>query len=230
VSPARALFICGTLFALSGFAQPRDAGLPGPRPIVSVLYFDVDEKLNELTVFRKGLAELLITDLVAAGSLQVVERSRLDDALRELKLQGTKNFDPATAVRVGGLVGAQFQIVGSILPRGKTGLVIDARVVRLVDLTVVKSARAVLQGDDILEGEQLLVSRLLDGLADATRLPMVRPVKAGALPLKSAVKFAQALSAKDANDPSTARALLAQVVAEQPDFILARLNLAAMAR
>ena len=48
--------------------------------------------------------------------------------------------------------------------------------------------------------------------------------------MESVLKGRQALSAKDEKDKEKAKTLLNQVVAEQPDFILARLDLAALAK
>lgn len=210
-------------------AQP-DAG--AARPVIAVLYFDVDEKLGDLTMFRKGLAEMVITDLVAAGSIDVVERARIEDALAELKLQATKNFDQKTAVQVGGMVGAHYQITGTILRTSKDALLLEARVFRLSDLKVVVTARAKITNDDILDGQQVLVGKLLSGLSDAAKLsaPVAPPKKAVKLSLDTAMKYSRSLEARDRKEPEKAKELLNQVVKEQPDFILARLDLAALAR
>lgn len=214
--------------AASALAQ-ADGG--AARPVVAVLYFDVDDKLGELTMFRKGLAEMLITDLVGAGNIDIVERARIEDAMKELKLQGTKNFDQKTAVQVGGMVGAHYQVAGTILRPSKDALLLEAKVFRLSDLKVVVAARAKVTSDDILEGEQALVNKLIAGLSDTAKLTLSAPQKkAVKLKLDTAVKYGQALSAKDEKDKEKAKTLLNQVVAEQPDFILARLDLAALAK
>lgn len=207
-----------------------DAGVE-KRPVVAVLYFDVDDKLGDLTMFRKGLAEMLITDLVAAGKLTVVERSRIEDALKELKFQGTKNVDQKTAVAIGGMVGAQFQITGTILKPSKDSLLLEARVFRLQDMKILVTARARITSDDIFEGEQQLAQKLLAGLSDGAALTLTAaPKKPVKLKLETAVTWSRALDAKDAKDPEKAKQLLNQVVTEQPDFILARLDLAALAK
>lgn len=216
--------------ALAATASAQaDAG--ASRPVVAVLYFDVDDKLGDLTMFRKGLAEMLITDLVAAEKLDVVERARIEDAMKELKLQGTKNFDQKTAVAIGGMVGAHYQVAGTILKPSKDALLLEAKVFRLVDLKVVVTARAKITSDDILEGEQVLAAKLIAGLSDTAKLQLATPPKkAVKLKLDTAVKYGQALAAKDEKDKEKAKALLNQVVTEQPDFILARLDLAALAK
>lgn len=225
----RLAFLAGLALATSVAAQP-DAGVS--KPVVAVLYFDVDDKLGDLTMFRKGLAEMLITDLVSAGGIDVVERARIEDAMKELKLQSTKNFDQRTAVQVGGMVGAHYQVAGTILRPSKNTLLLESKIYRLLDMKVVVTARAKITSDDILEGEQQLVAKLVAGLADASKLALAVPPakKAVKLKLDTAAKYGESLEARDAKDPAKAKTLLDQVVKEQPDFILARLDLAALAK
>lgn len=66
------------------------------------------------TVFGTYLAESLVTDLVAFGNLDLVERSTLDKVMGELKLNASGAIDPATAKQVGKLVGADAVITGTI--------------------------------------------------------------------------------------------------------------------
>ncbi len=217
-------------FALATMAAAQpDGGVE--RPVVSVLYFDVDDKLGDLTMFRKGLAEMLITDLAPSGNITVVERARLEDVMGELKLQSTKNFDQKTIVQIGNMIGAHYQIAGTILKPSKDSLLIEAKVISLLTTKVVVTARARITNDDILDGEQVLVAKLIAGLADGTKLKLEAPAKkAVKLKLDTAVKYGQALAAKDQKDPEKAKVLLNQVVTEQPDFILARMDLAALAK
>jgi TolB-like protein len=224
----RLALLAGLAVATSVGAQP-DAGVG--KPVIAVLYFDVDDKLGELTMFRKGLAEMLITDLVTAGGIDVVERARIEDAMKELKLQSTKNFDQKTAVQVGGMVGAHYQVAGTILRPSRDALLLEAKIYRLLDMKVVVTARAKITSDDILDGEQQLAAKLIAGLADTSKLALAAPAKkAMKLKLDTAAKYGESLNARDAKDKAKAKTLLDQVVKEQPDFILARLDLAALAK
>ncbi len=224
----RLALLAGLAVATSVGAQP-DAGVG--KPVIAVLYFDVDDKLGELTMFRKGLAEMLITDLVTAGGIDVVERARIEDAMKELRLQSTKNFDQKTAVQVGGMVGAHYQVAGTILRPSRDALLLEAKIYRLLDMKVVVTARAKITSDDILDGEQQLAAKLIAGLADTSKLALAAPAKkAMKLKLDTAAKYGESLSARDAKDKEKAKTLLDQVVKEQPDFILARLDLAALAK
>src|SRR5262249_33568253 len=76
---------------------------PARRASVAVLYFDYGGKNEELQALRKGLAQMMITDLAEVSEITVVERTRLNDVLDELKLDRSAKIDPATASRVGKL-------------------------------------------------------------------------------------------------------------------------------
>ncbi len=68
------------------------------KPTLAVLYFDNNSQQPELEVMRKGLADLMVTDLVEWGGVTVVERDKLEAVLGELRLQRTRAFDQSTAV------------------------------------------------------------------------------------------------------------------------------------
>ncbi|GMQ82777.1 MAG: hypothetical protein BMS9Abin05_2239 [Rhodothermia bacterium] len=67
-----------------------------------------------------GFATMLITNLTGGVNLKIVERERIQWILKELELQQkSKNMDPATAVRIGKLIGAQSVILGGFWIIGK---------------------------------------------------------------------------------------------------------------
>ena len=61
---------------------------------------------RSLDPLQKGLAEMMITDLSKVRSLQVLERIRMQEMMREIGLGQTGAADPSTAPRLGRLVGA----------------------------------------------------------------------------------------------------------------------------
>ena len=82
--------------------------------VVSVLYFDNHTRDPELEVLGKGIADMMITDLARLEGLKVVERARLQEIIGELEVQQTEFFDPATAQRIGKLLGATHAVTGAI--------------------------------------------------------------------------------------------------------------------
>ena len=86
-----------------------------------------------------GFAETLGTKLCMVHGIQYVERTDLSKAIRELKLQDTALVDPATASKLGKIVGAKYMIVGSYQKVG-SNLKVDARVVDVETSVAKKSA------------------------------------------------------------------------------------------
>jgi TolB-like protein len=205
------------------------------RPTVAVLYFDVPEagpKADELLVFRKGLAEMMITDLSSTGELRVVERERLEAVLTEQALQQSQKLDPATAVKVGKLLGARYLVWGSVFlaPIKNSPLVFQAKTV-IVETGEVKQSRVVGTVDDMLDFEGQLSTSVLTAIGAFEKRPAPElPKKSTKLPFETAVKFARALDASDRHDVPAAKVLLTEVVKAQPDFKLAQLDLLALTK
>ena len=70
------------------------------------------ELLEERLRFR--MSDMLITALVQAGRFDVVERDRLQAILAEQDLHQSGRVDPATAARVGKLLGAELVVFGLV--------------------------------------------------------------------------------------------------------------------
>ena len=102
-----------TLALVALAAAPVTA--PAKRPVVTVLYFDNLTGLPGYDVLQKGLADMMVTDLVASEAVDVVERERFQAVVAELKLQRSRYFDPATAQQLGKAVGASHAVTGTIM-------------------------------------------------------------------------------------------------------------------
>lgn len=95
---------------------------------VAVLYFESSGTAPELEGLKVGLAQMLITDLAGTAEFDVVEREQLQAILDEQKLGHDGIADPATAARIGKLLGAQKMLMGSYFKMGPVFRV-DARLV-----------------------------------------------------------------------------------------------------
>jgi len=62
----------------------------------------------------KGASELLISKLVRDGSVTVVERAAIDKILAEQNLTNSDRADPATAAKIGKILGVDAIILGTI--------------------------------------------------------------------------------------------------------------------
>jgi hypothetical protein len=81
-----------------GKATRRAGGAPNI-PIsqcvtVAVPRFDNCMQRGDLTAFRRGLQEMLITDLAQPYGVRIVEPARLGDVLAELRLAEGQFLDP----------------------------------------------------------------------------------------------------------------------------------------
>ena len=93
-------------------AQPA-AGPTSGKPSVAALPFTNPQKNSQWTQLESGIAEAMTEAFVRSGRFRVVERAQLDKALEELRLNQSGAVDPATAQRVGKLIGAKYLIIGS---------------------------------------------------------------------------------------------------------------------
>jgi TolB-like protein len=102
----------------------------GEKPLLAVFSFSdaqldsADSKLGE------ALAEMLATSLINGGAYRVIERSQLDHVLQEQALGQTGALEPETVVVVGGLLGAQAVVVGT-LNKPATAYEADARILNV---------------------------------------------------------------------------------------------------
>ncbi len=119
------VFLIFLLFG--GMLQARDT-----RPRIAIVDFDVND--SGLWVgFRPhkreisaALVELFTTALVERGSVRVFERKRLEAIMKEQNLSMSGNVDPATAVKIGKLIGVQYILTGKITRFAYKGKSFDA--------------------------------------------------------------------------------------------------------
>jgi TolB-like protein len=219
--------------------------LPAPaadKPTVAVLYFGYGGKTPEMEVLRKGLAQMLISDLSGFGTVKLVERDRLQEILDELDLGKSSKFDAATVARLGKLLGAQYLVMGDYFDLLNT-LRVDARVIEVKTGQIIRSLGTRGSADEFFTLEQKLsqdINKVLEEIVAAAPAPSKEPApepsgSSGApqpsrmarrLTAKTALRYSRALDAKDRKDTETAKKELKAVLEEQPDFVLASMDLA----
>jgi len=214
------------------------------RNTVAVLYFDFAGGDPTLLVLRKGLTQMLIADLAGQPNIDVIEREQLQNLLDELKLAKQVKLDEATAAKVGKLLGVHYLVLGGYFSLGET-LRVDVRVVEVETGKVVKGTSANGNLADFLTIEQKLSVALGQILAELPapkknlaqtglgKPPRPRPVPLklpASLPGRTAVAYSKALDLKDEGKLPEAKAEMEKVVKAQPDFMLAKADLAKMMR
>src|SRR5262249_20776111 len=146
-------------------------------------------------VMRKGLADMMVTDLVAWDGVTVVERDKLEAVLKELQLQQSKKLDPSTAVKVGKLIGAQYTLTGAMALQGSQ-LRLDAKLISVKDGTATATASTTGEKDKIFDLEQELVTRITGAIDARLKDPSARK-KAKVPDLEALLAYSKAIDLSD---------------------------------
>ncbi|MCP4872494.1 MAG: hypothetical protein GY898_27700 [Proteobacteria bacterium] len=132
-------------------------------PTLAVTYFDNNSSEARYDPLGHGLADMLITDLSGLEQLQVVERGRLAEVLKELELQSSSFVDPSTAVEVGKGLGAQYVLTGAFAAVDPS-MRIDARIVNVATGEVVQADQVTGQADEFFLLEKELATQIVNRL------------------------------------------------------------------
>lgn len=130
------------------------------QPRVAIAPFRFTGANAQIREFADSLPEMLSTNLGRSFSISVLERPRLVEVLRELRLQQTDYIDGSTAQAIGRVVGANRLLVGSVTSLG-TLVRLDSRLVDVATGKVVASAKAEGGTDNLFALADALSSRLL---------------------------------------------------------------------
>jgi curli biogenesis system outer membrane secretion channel CsgG len=88
------------------------------RPRIAVMDFDystiADEWRGWFQTNAKGVSDILVNKLVDGGNYSVIERTKIQEILREQNLGATDRIDANSAAKIGRLLGVQSIIIGSV--------------------------------------------------------------------------------------------------------------------
>jgi curli biogenesis system outer membrane secretion channel CsgG len=115
LSPILWLVLAAFTLGLAATAQAKDddGDYKGPRKRIAVLQFDVKAPDAKDQV-GEGLTEMAITALTASGRFIVVERTELDEVIKEQNLGGSGKVREGTEAQTGQLLGAQLLLKGAV--------------------------------------------------------------------------------------------------------------------
>lgn len=118
-------FVAAGVVVLTGLAAtlPAAAQSRSSRPTVAVLDLDfgsVQQWWSGNWDIGKGVADLIVDELVNDGSFRVIERKRLDAILAEQNFSNSDRADPSAAsvAKIGKALGVKYLVVGSITKFG----------------------------------------------------------------------------------------------------------------
>jgi TolB-like protein len=241
---ARTIAIAGALAcsAFAGVAHAQDT-----RPVVVVFTFtnsSIGPARAEFDGIATGVQDLLITDMASNAKIRLVDRSRIDAVLQEQSMVKANQIDPATAVRLGKIMGAQYAVVGGFIADGKGHAVLTGRTIDMETTQIANPEKVTGNSDDVLAIIGQLSSKLsanmkLDAkpgrrVGDASSSAPTAVVKAPqaetyAKPMSpKAAKtkldvatmklYSNALDEMDKKNNIKAAALFRQVIDKFPDF------------
>jgi len=128
MTPKRILSVLTLLLtaAVGSAIQPASAQNPAPRkPRIAIMDFDYATVQSSTSALfgtnvdvGKGIADLLVTDLVKDGTYSLIERKALDKLMAEQNFSNSNRADPTSAAKLGKLLGVDAILVGSITQFG----------------------------------------------------------------------------------------------------------------
>ncbi len=189
---------------------------------VAVMPFSASIDNKELRGLDRALSEMLITDLTALQSIEVVERSRLDEVFEEIQLGKDGFIDPSTAATIGKGVGAKTILTGSFFAMGDK-LRIDARLIHVETGTVLLAEEITGSAADPFELEKKLQKKLIETMG--LRLSALEKAEISTKPnadAGAAAAFGRAQTLRDAGDNEAARSEAEQALRLAPNFSQAR--------
>ena len=154
--PASGCFM-GRIRLISGGEPLRGTGAPS---VAAVLPFATDAGDENL---GRAAATFVVSGLSGNPNLRLVERSRVDDIVGELKLQRSGLVDKGSAVKAGKLLGAALMITGDIVRAG-ADLVVSARVIDVRTGAIIASKQVhcgQCGADDLLDAVAVLTRALV---------------------------------------------------------------------
>ncbi len=185
---------------------------------IAILYFDNGSDNAELTRLRKGLADMLISDLSKIKLLNVIERARLEEILKEQKLNNSKEFDESTATRVGKLLGVQYILTGSFFDL-MGSMRMDARMIDVETGKIIKSEGVDGPTNTFFDLEKKLAIKIASGLnvdlaSDSTYTSVIKkPVN-----YETSLLFSDGLDLLDKGEKAKALEVFKKVLQKNPDF------------
>jgi len=172
---------------------------------------------------------MLISDLTKIKMLNVVERARLEEILKEQKLNNSREFDPATATKVGKLLGVEYILTGSFFEL-MGSLRIDARIIDVETGKIIKSEGVDGATPSFFDLEKKLVVKIAGGLNVDMAVSDISPGTSAVsdtktmqpLSYETSLLYSDGLDQMDKGETSKAIVIFKKVLEKNPDFVPAQ--------
>ena len=137
---------------------------------LAIIDFDNNSDNKDWDYMEKGVPRILITNLAQNKGLKVVERAKLDRAIKELNFSQTGLVSPDTAKKLGKLIGADYALFGSITRFGTN------RPTIIIDVTIIEIQTGEIKYVESVRGtDENNIINLLDKLSEMVIADLVVP-------------------------------------------------------
>jgi TolB-like protein len=188
---------------------------------IAIIYFDNTGGEANMDKLKKGLADMLITDLSNVGMLYIVERDKLETILKEQKLSNSKEFDPNTAAKLGKLLGAQMILTGGYFELGGS-MRIDARFIDVETGKILKADGVDGATTSFFKIQKQLSWKIINNLdiklSDIEKKELEINTKSKALSYDDLNEYSNALEFFDKGKKTDAKKIADKLIKKYPDF------------
>ncbi len=191
----RRLLLLPPLLLATAFAPA--AAQDQERSVVAVLRFDNNTGDDKYEHLGRALSSMTISDLSVLDDIQLVERERLEELLAELDLQQSAYVDPASALSLGMIVGAEYVVAGAFVAV-EPEMRLDTRIARVETSEIVTTAEVRGDQESLFDLQQRLADQLLESfqivLSDEQRERLRAQQEANRIDnVETALMFSEAL-------------------------------------
>jgi TolB-like protein len=188
---------------------------------LAIIYFDNSGGEASMDKLKKGLADMLITDLSNVRMLDIVERDKLEAILKEQKLSNSKDFDPSTAAKVGKLLGAQVILTGGYFDM-MGSMRIDARFIDVETGKILKSDGVDGATSSFFKIQKQLAWKIINNMdvkiSDEEKKELESKEKSKALSIEDLTEYSKALELYDKGKKDDAKKIAEKIANKYPDF------------
>lgn len=134
------------------------------RPGIAVLPFNnggsYGQGKEDFDALERGIAGMMISELAANPAARVVERQEIQRLLEEQNLGAQNRVDPATAAKIGKLVGARYTVLGTFVDF-YGDFRVDVRLVNTETGEIIKTESERMQRDHLFDIIRNIATRLM---------------------------------------------------------------------
>ena len=195
---------------------------------IAVIYFENTSGDASLDKLKKGIADMMITDLSNINMISIVERDRLEEILKEQKLNNSKDFDPNTASKLGKLLGAEIILTGGYFEM-MGSLRVDARFIDVQTGKILKSDGVDGNTSSFFKIQKQLTWKIIKNLdtkvSEEEKSFINKQEKETKISFEDAQKYSEALDFFDKGNLSKSKQILNTLLKKYPNFQSAKQSL-----